>query len=230
MNTIQTNNSTHFGSRSPQLQIQQTFVNKDDKGLVIGKAAWKGQQEYPVQVGDSHPIDPIAMAYKWGYRFDVGGYIITEVDYIGLQSGPTNYYVEYTGTVQEEPIETHDKFVSDIGGTVSNPKNQAIFDAKTGEFIGFPGNAPNDLGGVKGYLSPSITARVTYYAYGPKKGNINDLGNKSNPPVNLPKHQSGANWLLVGVSFREFATITVQVTEEYMLSGRKGWNDLIYTS
>lgn len=221
-------NYTHFGDEAPHLQIDQTFINLDDKGLVVGRAVWKGQTPKTLLVGDEHPLNPIALAYKWGYRYDRGGYILTEADYIGLTNDPTDYYVEYTGTVQEDPIETHDKFVTRIGGTVKNPKNQAIFDAVNGEFIGFPANAPNDLGGVRAYLSPHITARVTYYSTVISNGNINDLGNRTSPPVTLPKHKDGADWLMVGISFREFATIAIQITEEFMLSGRKGWNPLIY--
>ena len=222
------NNITHYGNAQALLQTDRTNVNYDDKGLVVGRAVWRGQAAYPVGIGEGHPIDGTARAYRYGLSYAHGDYIFTNVDYIGLVNDPTDYYIEYSGTTTEEPIETHPDFVTKIGGTAANRKNKAWFDPVTGEFSHFPANAPQDLGGVKGYLAPRATARVSYYSYS-KPEDIASLGNIDNPPVSLPTHDDeNANWLLASVSWKEYANVAYYITLEYYLSGRRGWNSLMY--
>lgn len=65
-----------------------------------------------------------------------GGFWKTTVVWISLFVGPTSY-TTFDSKVIQVPIDQAPNFVSEIGGTPSEPLNGAIFDAN-GKFIGFP--------------------------------------------------------------------------------------------
>lgn len=222
------NNTSHYGDAGPILQVDATSLDYDDKGLVVGRAAWRGQKAQRMRAGDAHPYSGGAGLYKWALRYDVGGYIITEGEYIGLIDDPTGFSVEYSSSGQQAPIVTHPDFVKKIGGTRGNPLNLAKFDPHTGAFVEFPAAASNQLQGVTSYLQPIVTARITYFTSNLSSSRIADVGAIKDPPMKLAKTSPKADWLMTGFSYREYATIAYQVTEEYALSGRRGWNRLIY--
>lgn len=202
----------------------------DRYGVIRGQVVYKVDASLAFRlapsVGSAHPDS--AGAYAWNNTIQPieSGLCQITTDYIGLASDPTGYEVEFIGTLSEEPIETHPKFVDSIGGTADNPLHGASFDQETGEFLCFPVDAPNNLGGVRSYLSPSSTVRVSWYTRNPSSG-LWSLGNRSYPPGSIPSPPDSRNWLKTNWSRRDFGLI-YQISEEYMASGKKGWNTLIY--
>jgi len=212
------------------LQPNWSLLYKQD-GSIQGRCVFKcpasdGIGNIP-PIGTPHPKKNDAKSYDAELVVTENEIAVITVDYIGLHT-PQPYQIEYIGTVGEEPIETHPKFVSSIGGTAASPKNNAKFDAETGEFIGFPADAPNKLGGVRGYLAPSSVVRVSYYTASALSG-LSDLGEKQSPPyLGFISIGGSKNWLKTNWSRRDFGTFLYQITEEYTLSGKDGWNTLIY--
>src|SRR5229473_6902448 len=72
---------------------------------------------------------------------------------------------EVVAGTSEAPIETHPKFVSDIGGSKLSPiaGSGAIFD-ENGKFLGFAADSP--FAGIDSYLYPSTTYRRTFSTSG----------------------------------------------------------------
>jgi hypothetical protein len=159
--------------------------------------------------------------------------------------------------MEDQPIETHPDFQATIGGKPSHPLNGALFvddgNKLTGnDFVGtFAGftimvqTGPttyvnNPFAGIESYLDASaITWRESYVSRTLPSDDYH-LGlvydNVPGPAIAFP----GRNWLYMGYQMRErglrFKTggvITTQrtvfeITREWRLSGRRGWNTTIY--
>jgi hypothetical protein len=169
---------------------------------------------------------------------------ITET-YTGADSSAPDIY-EVVATTQEEPIASHPAFtasttgfsssiVSAAGGRVTEGTGASggvIFDADGG-FVGFTKTATNNFIGIQSYLSPRVSYKRTYSV-----SSVPTIGERvsyiySTPNGNPPQVDSGRNWILTGVSWQNVGnekTLSGQykVTEEYLLSGIKGWNNAIY--
>lgn len=142
----------------------------------------------------------------------------------------------------QEPIQTHPAFnatpqgfSAKIAGTGADPQNGAIFkgDAEDSEFDYFPVNADNDLGGVTGYLSPTmevekITVKANTSMTDPDWIE-DDIYKVADRFTSLAGLSIGTrNWLLMG-STQEVIGGAIKSTAIYRMSGLKGWNTLIYT-
>jgi hypothetical protein len=139
---------------------------------------------------------------------------------------------ELTGSVREEPIEIHEDFET-LAGTPSEPENGAIFidpetwkqtsdDAK-GVFERF---GDGDLAGASTFRLPAaIWTKVSFETS--KPSNAVDLGKVDDPPGNPPTFPGGKDWMVVGYSFRQRGAV-YEVRQQWELSGRGGWNTLIY--
>lgn len=179
-------------------------------------------------IGSAHPDHSEVQCYAVSVTFLENGLSEITCEYLGIFRDPTDPVVEFIGNVSEEPIETHPDFVSRLGGTAKAPKNKAQFDEETGEFLGFPADAPNNLGGVRGYLNPACTVRVSWFTKNADSAEgLGSLGSIASPPAGVPSAPDSKNWLKTNWSRRQFGLI-YQITEEYTASGRKGWNPLIY--
>jgi len=130
--------------------------------------------------------------------------------------------VEVACTMKEEDIRTHPKF-TDWAGTPQNPVG-GIFEDK--KFVDW--NEETDIGkefrGVKSYLVPGYTATISYTAFSrPSLGDIGHIGNVARlPSVGTRK------WMNTGLAYQTLADGKYKVTENYLLSGPKGWNEKIY--
>lgn len=180
------------------------------------------------QKGSPHPDNSRVQCFNSVMTVTENGLAEIVSDYLGLQSDPTPPVIDFLGNTGEEALETHPDFVSKIGGTPDAPLNEAKFDEETGEFLGFPVDASEDLGGVRGFLSPTSTVRVTFFTANDRWG-LYELGEIASPPGNVPKPPGSRNWLKTNWSRRDFGNI-YQISEEYTASGRRGWNRLIYST
>jgi len=211
------------------LQPGWSLVYKQD-GSLQGRCVFKCSASVAPSlipaVGTPHPKNALAKAYDAELVVTECDIATITVDYLGIHTGGV-YMIEYIASTGEEPIETHPDFVGTIGGTKATPLNNAKFDDETEEFIGFPANAPSHLGGVRGYLSPSSVVRATFYSSSPTTG-LSDLGQRQAPPyLGFISIGGGKNWLKTNWSRRAYGLV-YQISEEYTLSGKNGWNSLIY--
>jgi len=210
-------------------QPGRQLVFKQD-GTISGQVTFKcnGAVAFSLRpkIGAPHPDFTACQCYNALVSKTENGIAEIVCDYLGIQSNPTPPQVEFVGGTAEEAIETHHDFVSKIGGRRGVALNGATFDAETGEFLGFPPEAPNNLGGTRGYLAPGSTVRVTFYTTSASWG-LYDLGHIASPPGNVPRPPGSRNWLKVNWSRRDYGLI-YQITEEYLASGKRGWNPLIY--
>jgi hypothetical protein len=133
-----------------------------------------------------------------------------------------NSIEEVISSTSEQPIETHPKFVDTLGGTKAAPLNGATFDTN-GRFTGFA--ADSIYAGVESYLVPSLIYRKTTPSRS-SPGDVGPVGTIQDPAVG--GGQPGSNWLYTSRTWRRDGGV-YSVTEEYMLSGPRGWDTTIYS-
>lgn len=191
--------------------------------LLEGDAAFRNARP---QINDRHPDDPRAVCYNCDVENLKNGKIRVTAAFIGVTNDPTPWFREGQASLDKESIVTHPDFISKIGGTASSPKNKALFDPETKEFIGFETDAPNDLGGVDSWFVPSVLYRFTRWTY--QQPEFNDLGKIDTPPIAIRRPSNVKNFLAWSATYREIGQL-FQVTLELAGSGPKGWNPIIYS-
>ncbi len=144
---------------------------------------------------------------------------------------------ELVVSLDELPIEAHNKFVTHIAGTPATPLNGAIFiDPITGkkskkegaifkEFSPVVGGTKNAFAGIEAYLAPGAEWRITYNSQTTPSA-FSDQG-KIVEPDGSPPTPTGRTWIGWGMSYTEKGGVLV-VTKTYKLSGDDGWNTVIY--
>lgn len=158
-------------------------------------------------------------------RLKPGDFAELTVSYRGFfDSDPgtgDNSTEEIVSNTSDAPIETHPKFVDEIGGTAASPLNGAVFD-DDGKFLGFA--ADSEFAGVDSYLVPSTVYRKTTPTAS-RPSSVADVGVIGSAPIG----GGDKNWLFISRTWRRDGAV-YEVSEEYMLSGPGGWNNTIYTS
>jgi hypothetical protein len=114
--------------------------------------------------GDSHPKDGRLSCHRTTATLNANGLAVITSEYIGIAGGNmTSPEVSGRANTSQEPIATHPKFASDIGGTEASPKNGAQFN--NGAFVRFAYDAaanPNKEG-VRSYLNPGFGISGHFY-------------------------------------------------------------------
>lgn len=159
------------------------------------------------------------------------GWIVFTGDYAGV-NGTSEAVYELTVGVQDEPIVSHPKFVSSIGGTPSAPLHGAVFlgpdgqitsDNSLGQFAYFSVNS--DFAGIEGYLAADfMTWRERYCTNSLIV--YNDIGFISPPNGIVPV--TAINWIKVSMNIEQRG-LSYVVCNEWRAGGRRGWNNTIYT-
>jgi hypothetical protein len=155
--------------------------------------------------------------------------------------GADNFTFELDITMNQEPIQTHPDF--------QNLKNTYGWNSLTKEFMellpknstatGLDGNkagssqaARSPLYGVEHYFTPGGIFRKTSISSQLPPGIYNNIGTPQTPPgiglFSLPG-LGNRNWLKLAPKVRRRGNV-VEVVEEYMLSGPRGWEQAIYNS
>lgn len=166
------------------------------------------------------------------------GYLIVTGEFVGIPGGQTTPIYEIAVGLADEPIETHPKFVTDIGGTPSSPKNGAVFldpdgDISTDDAIGrfayfshMVGGTLNTFAGIDSYLAADqISFRQKFYAT--FRPNLTQQVGFINFPQGPAPPVSGPNWLLISCTYEQRGNIFF-ICNEWRNSGRRGWNTTIY--
>lgn len=179
-----------------------------------------------------------------------------DVDEIGgYQTLPC---IEGAGSGAATAIEMHPDFKARIGGTYKDRLNGAIFDPLTKKFTGFSTDTAGSqvtsltqpLAGVKTYLEPRGVIRGHIHAEFSNTNAVQvsqDIGKQSTdgvyrgirlvPEWYLPAGSYGETFLLTSATIEPLATMTrgqvgtpsiVKLNYELTVSGRGGWNSLIY--
>lgn len=205
-------------------------VTLDFDGVMRGKAVFEGDSRYFNQspkLGDVHPKDTRLICIAPNVTYLAADKIRCSPDYMGIATDPTPGILDHPGGINQDPIETHPKFITQIAGTPGNPRNNAIFDETTGEFLGF-GNGR--YAGTRSYLVPTVSANITYWTRRVPNQQLN--GKKYagsilgfNPPPNC------SDKLLLGQPYKQYGGTNgtpaiYQVTAQILCA--PSWDGIIY--
>jgi hypothetical protein len=182
----------------------------------------------------AHPI------YTWTNlerrRVQIGEGIMTITgDYAGV-NGESAHIFELCLGIADEPIVTHPRFTSDIGGLPSAPLHGAVFldpdgnvttDDAIGNFAYF--NHSTEFAGIESYLAADqMTWRERYVSRAePDASHVGKISNPSFGPYGTPPGTT--NWLQISCTFEQRG-VCFFVTNEWRAGGRRGWNTTIYGS
>ena len=166
-------------------------ITNDGYGLLESVCKWVVPYGTKAPAKNSeHPYDNRLYCWKTTTQIMAGQVMAIEAHYVGIEEGlDTTPQIQITVGSSTEPIDTHNEFVSKIGGKPSAPKNGAIFvDPSTGEkteddALGvfaefsmmaeltsnegsegeFTSYGKNRLAGVKSYYNPTITLKGNFF-------------------------------------------------------------------
>lgn len=169
-------------------------------------------------------------------REDVAGTKRVEVTYQYGGGGSVSsggIVEELTGGSREVPVKSHEYFkdltrteLAEIDRAAADIQNQTLDTSKINPARSDIANTLLDLlqRGVEYYLVPSVNYRETVFET--TKPTIANL-TRINAPVGAPKVNTDWNWLLTSINYqtiqRPDGNIVYQVTREWTLSGRYGW-------
>jgi hypothetical protein len=205
-------------------QPNRTIGQKSD-GTLDGQVVFKTDRArigtLP-QIGSTHPDDSRLKQFQRNITYAPNSEVIMTASYFGLTLSKTAETISYSGGQNNDPIETHPDFES-FAGTQGAPLNGAVFDDDTGEFIGF---ISGDYQGVQYYLTAATVISLSYWTDSPPV-----LKNRMSIVASLPGFVTPpdvVNFLLLDSPYRQIGTWYYQVTEQYLGSGVKGWDPIIY--
>ncbi len=180
-----------------------------------------------------------------------GGFATAMCEYCGILGVSTTPVYQLFVGVGEEPISTHPKFKTDIGGTPVAPLNGARFrNVSNGTIVGVGLTPPvttttnigyvfdsfeimanetdlNEFAGVSSYLEVSqITWRKTWNTLSTIPVDVSTVG-KIVTPEGFPPTISPRNWLDMGISV-DYRPGINQLTHDWKASGLRKWNLIIY--
>lgn len=215
--TIQQTDSAYVIKNDGTIEASLTFLV--DKGYIT---------ELP-ELEDEHPDDVRLQCYNKAITYGELSFVTCVCSYFGIApQKQTDPVFDYSGGTSSEPIETHDRF-DVFAGTNGSPLNGAKYDETTGAFLEFSGTDSGDLIGVQYYLTPAVNVSVNYWSdkepdlsLRMKVYDVPEIGKDRFIKVPTVK-----NYLLVDMPYRKVGNL-YQVTEQYMGSGARGWNEEIY--
>jgi hypothetical protein len=168
--------------------------------------------------------------------------------YAGAEAAQYNIPTyEMVISMQEQPIETHPRFVSHLAGTSAVPRNGAIFmDPSTGTvstsnargvFERFApvltGGGKNPKGGLESFLAPTVTYRENYVSGGSPSSA--GFGRVTSSVPGFAGFSGGRNWLNMGFTYQRRGSpsggsnVVYEISNEWLLSGPGGWDSDIYS-
>lgn len=171
------------------------------------------------------------------------GIVLFACEYSGVNGASTPVY-ELDEGVSEEPVETHPKFVTDIGGKPSSVLNEAVFvDAESGiqtdsdargifsRFKIVAGGVRNPYAGVSRYLDASQVTWTKTWVTTSRPSDASTVGLIASPEGSPPSLGTGRNWLYVGLGYEERGGGTVfKIKKTWRASARGGWRTEMYTA
>lgn len=226
------------------LIVESGDVHTDIYGLETCTAVFKLPQDMTSAIPRMRAFHPI-FTYLSMERRRVSitpGYLVITGEFAGIRGGFTESIYELSLGCSDEPIETHPRFISEIGGSPSSPLNGAIFvDPSNGKkttidaigvfdhFQLLDNRALNSLSGISSYLEASQMCWRERYCANSRPSDLSNVGHIATPAGPYPSPPSGGNWLYMGANYEQRGSCFF-ITREWRASGRRGWNQLIYSS
>lgn len=253
----------HGDSLAEPMLLEGATIAEDGNGLrVLNCSFLVRDRETPTNLvtsnlpGIGQEIFPGSRLYvsKRSKRYNRDLTITAEFEAVGIDPAygdTTEIHIEGASTASAEPIETHPKFTSELGGTKAAPLNGAQFD-EPGKFLGFSTDTQNTrvttnepLAGVRSYLSPKDTARCYFHTTNDEL--ISNMGMLKTGTQSfngvwgrvrlVPSWWYGntSSLLLSSISVENIVVekgggpVLVKVSYELMSgAGDNGWHDIIY--
>lgn len=224
----------------PWLQSGGELVT-DRKGLVTGRMVYKVKVEgwdFMPALNSEHPYAWWATMERRSVRFAPGFWLVS-CDYAGVESEVAEPVYDFNPGTGNEPIETHDKFVEELGGKPSDPQNGAVFvdgagneteDDAVGSFDRFKlveAGVQNPLAGVREFLTANNTTWTKSWTQRTKPSGASKPVQIGSPAGSPPSFAAGFNWLELPVAFTKRGS-AYDCRQTWLLSGPKGWNTTIY--
>lgn len=123
--------------------------------------------------GDAFQQDARLTCHRSSSVVDSNGVQVISADYVGIATGTmTEPQVSGRFSSNQEPISTHPKFVSEIGGTKAAPLNGAVFN-QDGSFKRFANPGDDQFYGVTSYIVPGFA--ITGHLYTSQFGVLESL-------------------------------------------------------
>lgn len=230
---------TNFGQSTLGLTLQKGWIVKySDDGTLAGSATFVCEAEaveslLPVR-GTPHPKNGKLLSYEAEGEVRENGLAFVRVAYLGLTRDPSEPRISFIGAMDSDPIETHPRFASAIGGTPLATLNGAKFDSD-GYFQGFPYSAASAAAkttGVTSFLRPGLVFRATFFTANPSQYELANAGTRSLAPIGFPPSvtlPTGCEWLRLAPLMEQYGLV-YKITQDYQLSGPNGVNQLIYAN
>jgi hypothetical protein len=190
--------------------------------ILEGDASFASQSP---NIGDAYPGNGQLTCHNVETEYLKLGRIRVTASYVGVMVDPTPWFLEGNGALDKESILTHPQFQDSLGGSASSPLNGALYDASTGDFIGFPATATGGLAGVDSWYTPHIVYRFTRWSY--SQPYFDKIGTIVSPPLPVAMPPNVTNFLQGPLTYRQVGSL-YQITNEVWASGPNGWNQLIY--
>ena len=140
--------------------------------------------------------------------------------YLGLVAATTEPVVSSNPNTNKDKIESHPDFA-----TFATPANGAVFDADTGEFLGFFDKTIKGLFGEDAYLTPASLVSLTYWTSSVPR---------TKKPMSIVSSIKGfikpegvKEFMVLASPYRQIGSF-YQVTDQYMGSGPDGFSRIVY--
>ncbi len=161
-----------------------------------------------------------------------GGFALYTYRYEGVVndlSFEDRIFCDLEGSDNQEPIQTHPLFAAIYKKYDGKPKGNGTFDFFP---LKLKDGSPNPLAGATSYLALGAIWSRTHVMRELPAGIFDNVGTIQQPQgsqVSKPPFVAAPrNWLYLAPQSRERGNV-IQLTERWMLSGRKGWNPDVYT-
>lgn len=231
-------------------------LNRDGT-MTVTEIGFCGAEHVAALIPPQYSPHPVYTACQLDYdTSDIttdDGYADFTLSYIGTAGGASTWEqteptFQFMPDDTHDPIETHSRFVSELGGTWKEPietnsyvtrfdpnfPHQFMFFAVP-DGANFAGDVlPSDcMAGVKSYFNPCVTVHRNYISRTQPVVNVKPyvIGLNSIPGLNVSKVHGLAddnyNWLVLPSMFSRSGGV-YPTTERYKLSGFRGWNPRIY--
>ena len=235
-----------FGNLSGLTVKDSSTIVRDRYGMDSGSVVFQtGRTNWASRIpalGAEHPYASWLKCEKVAMTI-APGIVLFACEYAGVNGTAAAVYEAEFGC-SDEPVETHPKFVSDIGGSPSSPAHGAIFvDVETGEkttdntkgvfsrFTIMDGSVKNPYAGVSKYLDASQVTWTKTQVTSTRPASASGVGFIGTPAGSPPSLGSGRNWLYIGLGYEERGGGTVfKVKQSWRASRLGGWITAMYTA
>lgn len=199
-----------------------------------------GRLDLIPRLGTFHPYANFLVSERCRLIFSPGLWKLS-VDYVGANADETEPQYELSPGTGNEPIEAHDRFLSELAGKPSAPLNGAIFrDPESGEITAsdVPGTwefdrfsvlkadgTLNPFAGQEEFISQNNTVWTKTWTSRTKpesyRVSIRD------PDGDAPDYGGDSNWLALPIAYTKRGLV-FSCRAQWIASGRRGWNPDVY--